>query len=51
MPTYMPATPDRNPMFLEARVYQGSSGAVYPLPFVDRIAAEAESPYVASHSP
>jgi tetratricopeptide (TPR) repeat protein len=42
LPTYMPAAPDRNPMFLEARVYQGSSGAVYPLPFIDRIAVEPE---------
>ena len=25
-------------MFLETRVYQGSSGNVYPLPFIDRIA-------------
>ena len=25
-------------MFLEKRVYQGSSGRVYPLPFTDRIA-------------
>ena len=25
-------------MFLEKRVYQGSSGKVYPLPFNDRIA-------------
>lgn len=38
LPTYEPATPDRNPMFLEKRVYQGSSGKVYPLPFIDRIA-------------
>ncbi len=38
IPTYMPAPPDRNPMFLEKRVYQGSSGKVYPLPFTDRIA-------------
>ena len=37
-PTYLPATPDKNPMFLEKRVYQGSSGKVYPLPFTDRIA-------------
>jgi tetratricopeptide (TPR) repeat protein len=37
MPTYMPAVPDKNPMFLEKRVYQGSSGKVYPLPFIDRI--------------
>lgn len=38
LPTYMPAAPDKNPMFLERRVYQGSSGKVYPLPFTDRIA-------------
>ncbi|MBL9127501.1 MAG: DUF5107 domain-containing protein, partial [Verrucomicrobiales bacterium] len=37
-PTYEPATPDRNPMFLEKRVYQGSNGKVYPLPMIDRIA-------------
>ena len=36
--TYLPAPPDKNPMFLEKRVYQGSSGKVYPLPFTDRIA-------------
>jgi tetratricopeptide (TPR) repeat protein len=38
LPTYLPAAPDKNPMFLEKRVYQGSSGCVYPLPFTDRIA-------------
>lgn len=38
LPTYLPEPPDRNPMFLEKRVYQGSSGRVYPLPFTDRIA-------------
>ncbi len=38
--TYEPARPDRNPMFLEKRVYQGSNGGVYPLPFIDRIATE-----------
>jgi tetratricopeptide (TPR) repeat protein len=38
LPTYEPEAPDRNPMFLEKRVYQGSSGRVYPLPFTDRIA-------------
>jgi tetratricopeptide (TPR) repeat protein len=38
LPTYMPAPPDKNPMFLEKRVYQGSNGKVYPLPFTDRIA-------------
>ena len=40
MQTYLPAAPDRNPMFLEKRVYQGSSGRVYPLPIIDRIASE-----------
>jgi tetratricopeptide (TPR) repeat protein len=39
-PTYVPAPPDPNPMFLEKRVYQGSSGKVYPLPFTDRVATE-----------
>ena len=38
--TYTPEEPDPNPMFLEKRVYQGSSGRVYPLPFIDRIATE-----------
>ncbi len=38
LPTYEPAMPDRNPMFLEKRVYQGSRGTIYPLPFIDRIA-------------
>ena len=41
IPTYLPASPDRNPMFLEKRVYQGSSGRVYPLPFIDRIDTDA----------
>jgi len=40
IPTYLPLPPDKNPMFLEKRVYQGSSGRVYPLPFTDRIAEE-----------
>ncbi|PAW78199.1 MAG: DUF5107 domain-containing protein [Verrucomicrobia bacterium Tous-C9LFEB] len=35
--TYTPAAPDKNPMFLEKRVYQGSNGQVYPLPFYNRI--------------
>lgn len=40
IPTYLPLPPDKNPMFLEKRVYQGSSGSVYPLPFTDRISTE-----------
>jgi len=41
IPTYHPLPADKNPMFLEKRVYQGSSGRVYPLPFIDRIATQA----------
>src|SRR5580658_724493 len=40
MKTWLPAAPDPNPLFLEKRVYQGSSGKVYPLPVIDRIAVE-----------
>jgi hypothetical protein len=38
--TYAPEAPQGNPMFLEKRVYQGSTGKVYPLPVIDRIATE-----------
>ena len=37
LPTYLPDLPDRFPAYLDRRVYQGSSGRVYPLPFHDRI--------------
>jgi tetratricopeptide (TPR) repeat protein len=40
IPTYLPAPADPLPIFLENRVYQGSSGKVYPLPVIDRIASE-----------
>lgn len=39
--TYEPDEPDRYPMFFANRVYQGSSGRVYPLPFTDRVATES----------
>jgi Tfp pilus assembly protein PilF len=35
--TYLPEAPDPFPAFLHARVYQGSSGRVFPLPFIGRI--------------
>jgi len=38
IPTYEAFPPNKNPMFLEKRVYQGSSGRVYPLPCVERFA-------------
>lgn len=37
IPTYGVGKPDKNPMFLEKRVYQGSSGRVYPHPVIDKI--------------
>ncbi len=37
IPTYEAGEPDRNPMFFEKRVYQGSSGAVYPNPVIEKI--------------
>ncbi len=37
LPTYEVGSPDKNPMFLEKRVYQGSSGKVYPYPVIDKI--------------
>ncbi len=35
--TYPAPPPDRNPLFLQNRVYQGSSGRVYPEPVTDRV--------------
>lgn len=37
IPTYPVGAPDKNPMFLEKRVYQGSSGKVYPHSVIDKI--------------
>jgi tetratricopeptide (TPR) repeat protein len=42
IPTYKIGQPDRNPMFLEKRVYQGSSGVVYPHPVIDKVYDEKE---------
>lgn len=42
LPTYMPETPDRYPAYLDQRVYQGSSGKVFPLPFIDRISEQCD---------
>ncbi|WP_186814728.1 DUF5107 domain-containing protein [Cellulomonas terrae] len=36
--TYEVGAPDRYPAYLDQRVYQGSSGAVYPLPFIESVA-------------
>lgn len=42
IPTYKIGEPEKNPMFLEKRVYQGSSGVVYPHPVIEKIADEKE---------
>ena len=42
LPTYLPETPSRYPAYLSRRVYQGSSGRVFPLPFHDRIRETCE---------
>lgn len=40
IPTYEVGTPETYPIFLEKRVYQGSSGSVYPHPVVEKISDE-----------
>ena len=40
LPTYQIGEEEKNPIFLEKRVYQGSSGAVYPYPVVEKISDE-----------
>jgi len=40
IPTYEPGKPEKNPIFLEKRVYQGSSGVVYPYPVIESMADE-----------
>ena len=40
IPTYQAGAPDKNPMFFEKRIYQGSSGAVYPNPIIEKISNE-----------
>jgi tetratricopeptide (TPR) repeat protein len=46
IPTYPVGEPNLNPMFLAKRVYQGSSGTVYPLPVIDQVSDErVDRPY------
>lgn len=46
LPTYVAGAEEKNPMFLEKRVYQGSSGVVYPYPVVEKISDEkVDMPY------
>lgn len=36
LPTYETGEFEKNPIFLEKRVYQGSSGVVYPYPVIEK---------------
>lgn len=40
IPTYEVGKPEKNPVFAERRVYQGSSGVVYPYPVIESVAEE-----------
>src|SRR5690606_14465411 len=40
LPTYQIGDEEKNPMFLEQRVYQGSSGVVYPYAVVVKVTEE-----------
>ncbi len=37
IPTYPAGEPTKHPMFFEKRIYQGSSGVVYPNPVIEKI--------------
>lgn len=46
IPTYGVGEPEQNPFFLERRVYQGSSGKVYPYPVIETLLDECKlQPY------
>src|SRR3546814_1963337 len=48
LPSYEVGEAEKYPMFLEKRVYQGSSGVVYPYPVVEKITDEKiNKPYIA----
>lgn len=42
IPTYKIAEPEKSPLFIEKRAYQGSTGKVYPLPVTEKIYDEKE---------
>jgi tetratricopeptide (TPR) repeat protein len=42
IPTYPVGIPEKNPVFFEKRVYQGSNGKVYPVPFIDKVFDDPE---------
>ena len=42
IPTYKVYPPERSPLFIENRAYQGSTGKVYPLPVTEKISDTQE---------
>ncbi|MDC7233549.1 MAG: DUF5107 domain-containing protein [Spirochaetales bacterium] len=43
IPTYPAGPKEKNPLFLEKRVYQGSSGSVYPYPVIESVGREKQN--------
>ncbi len=42
IPTYRTGELEKNPLFIEKRAYQGSTGKVYPMPICEKISEEKE---------
>jgi len=42
IPTYRTGPLEKNPLFIEKRAYQGSTGKVYPVPICEKISEEKE---------
>ena len=42
IPTYKAAKPEKSPLFIEKRAYQGSTGKVYPVPVTEKISETKE---------
>ncbi len=42
IPTYQAGTPEKSPLFIEKRAYQGSTGKVYPVPVTEKISETRE---------
>ncbi|WP_110323951.1 DUF5107 domain-containing protein [Hungatella effluvii] len=43
IPTYRVHEPEKSPLFIEKRAYQGSTGKVYPLPVTEKISDNKEN--------
>ncbi|HBG75383.1 MAG TPA: hypothetical protein DDW86_00295, partial [Clostridiales bacterium] len=42
IPAYKGYPPEKSPLFIEKRAYQGSTGKVYPLPVTEKISDKKE---------